>query len=92
MIIFNYVGLIISVIAFAMAFGIGKLFGAEMNGVHMIIAGPLVAAMDIIYRLKTEDGHLYIPHRGGSLFFLPAWTLGVFWFFLGIFYVVFGRG
>lgn len=82
-IIFNYVGIIMTIIAFTVAFGIGGLFGTDAEGPLMVIAGPLLGAMDISYRLNTKDGHIYIPNRGGSLFFLPVWAFGAFWFVLG---------
>ena len=91
MIIFNYVGIIMTAIAFAVAFGVGAIFGTEAEGPLMIIAGPLLAAMDVTYRLNTKGGHLYIPDRGGSLFFLPVWAFGAFWFVLGIVYTVQGE-
>lgn len=91
MIIYNYVGLIMAAIAFAAAFGVGALIGTNAEGPLMIIAGPLLAALDIGYRLATRDGHLYIPDKGGSLFFLPAWSLGALWFVLGIVYTVNGN-
>ena len=84
MIVFNYIGLIMTVIAFAVAFAIGSVIGTNANGLLMIIAGPLLVAMDVTYRLKMEDGHILVPHRGGSLFFLPAWVFGALWFVLGI--------
>ena len=90
MIIFNYIGIIMTIIAFAIAFGVGAAFGTAAEGPLMIIAGPLLAGMDIAYRLKTTDGHIYIPHRGGSLFFLPAWAFGALWFVLGIVYTIQG--
>ena len=79
-----------TVIAFAVAFGVGAVFGTSAEGPLMIVAGPLLAAMDIVYRLKSHDGHIYIPHKGGSLFFLPAWAFGALWFVLGIVYTVQG--
>jgi hypothetical protein len=89
-IIFNYVGILMTVIAFAVAFGIGAIVGTDAEGPLMVIAGPLLAGMDIAYRLNTRDGHIYIPHKGGSLFFLPAWAFGGLWFVLGIIYTVQG--
>lgn len=84
MIIFNYIGIIMTVIAFAVAFGVGAVFGTDAEGPLMMIAGPLLAAMDVTYRLQTKEGHIYVPNRGGSLFFLPAWAFGALWFVLGI--------
>ena len=64
----------------------------HIDGPLMIIAGPLIAILDLAYRFKSKNGHWFIPHRGGSLFFLPVWTFGAFWFVLGIVYTLPGRG
>lgn len=92
MIIFNYAGIIITVIGFAVAFGIGALFGTSAEGPLMIMAGPVIVTLDLLYRFKTDAGHWFVPHRGGSLFFLPVWAFGVLWFFLGIAYTLGGDG
>ena len=91
MIIFNYPGIIIAAIGFAIAFGIGAIFGTSAEGPLMLIGGPIVALLDLGYRFTVKNGHWFIPHRGGSLFFLPVWALGAFWFVLGIVYT-FGGG
>ena len=88
MIIFNYAGIIIAAIGFAVAFGIGAIVGTSAEGPLMMIARPLVAILDFAYRFKSANGHWFIPHRGGSLFFLPVWVFGVLWFILGIVYAV----
>ena len=75
MIVSNYVGIIICALAFGIAFGVGKLLGVDGEGPLMVIDGPLVIAFDFAYRLMTKDGHWIVPHRGGSLFFVPAWCL-----------------
>ncbi len=92
MIIFNYAGIIIAVIGFAVAFGIGTVVGTSAEGPLMMMAGPVIAMLDVVYRFKVPDGHWFIPHRGGSLFFLPVWAFGVLWFVLGIVYSVGGGG
>jgi len=84
MIIFNYVGIIMTIAAFAIAFGVGALFGTDAEGPLMLMAGILLFATDLTYRLNQRDQNLFAPHRGGSLFFLPAWGFGAFWFLLGI--------
>ncbi len=90
MIIYNYPGIIMMAIGFAVAFGIGKMLGTSAEGPLMVIAGPLIAAMDLVYRFKSKDGHWFAPDRGGSLFFLPAWSWGVLWLVLGIVYTIQG--
>ncbi len=90
MIIFNYAGIIITAIGFALAFGIGKIIGTTAEGPMMIIAGPLIAILDLAYRFKSAEGHWFTPHRGGSLFFLPVWAFGALWLVLGLIYAVGG--
>jgi hypothetical protein len=87
-IVFNYRGLAMFAGAGAITFAIGELFGLSGEGPLMIVLGPLLAACDLVYRLKSKQGHWLDPHQGGSLFFLPAWCLGVFWFILGIIYTI----
>lgn len=57
----------------------------------MIIAGPVVALADLLYRAKRGERRWLHPHSGGNLFFVPVWVLGVLWFVLGIVYTVQGR-
>ena len=91
MIIFNLVGLVMFAISFGVAFLAGGITGTTAEGPLMIIAGPLLAACDATYRWKHPAGHWFYPDRGGSLFFLPAWTFGLLWLVLGIVYTVQGR-
>ncbi len=87
-IIFNLRGIAMCAIAFGIAFAAGKAFGFSGEGPLMIIAGQILAAFDIGYRLIAKDGHMFDPSRGGSLFFLPAWCFGALWLVLGIVYTV----
>jgi hypothetical protein len=48
-------------------------------------------AFDLAYRLFRTHGHWLKPDSGGSLFFLPAWCFGGFWFVLGIVYIARGE-
>ena len=57
----------------------------------MIIAGPLCIAIDVIYRLRQPERRWFHPDKGGSLFFIPLWLLGIFWFVLGIVYTARGH-
>ncbi len=90
MIVSNAIGLIMTVIALAVALGVGAVVGMDDEGPLMMLAGPLLATMDFAYRMTSLDGHIYIPNKGGSLFFLPAWAFGVLWLVLGIFDTVQG--
>lgn len=92
MLIFNLVRIVICAIAFGIAFVVGHLMGTSAEGSLMIIAGPIVAILDLVYRAKYGDGNWFIPEKGGSLFFLPAWGLGVLWLVLGIIYTINGSG
>jgi hypothetical protein len=83
--IFNLPGIVMAVVGFAIAFGVGELVGVSAEGPLMMIAGPMIAIFDLAYRRKTENGHWLIPNRGGSLLFIPAWVLGLFWAVLGAF-------
>jgi hypothetical protein len=91
MIIFNVPGILMAAIGFGTAAGIGHLAGTSAEGLLMIIAGPLCAAMDLVYRTKHGEGRWFHPNCGGALFFIPMWILGVVWLALGIVYTIQGR-
>lgn len=65
-IVANHTGIIIVVLAFAIAFGVGNVFGLQDEGPLMMIAGPLTALFDIAYGLARRDGHLFVTNRGGK--------------------------
>jgi hypothetical protein len=89
-IIFNWPGIIMVAIAFAMAFGIGHLAGISAEGPLMIIAGPLCAAMDLVYRFRHPARRWFHPNGGGAVFFIPVWVLGIIWLALGVVYAIRG--
>jgi hypothetical protein len=91
-IIFNWPGIIMAAIAFAIAFGIGHLTGCTTEGPLMIIAGPLCVAMDMSYRFWVSGRRWFHPNCGGAIFFIPVWILGIIWLGLGIVYAIQGRG
>lgn len=91
MIIFNIPGILIVILSFGVAFGAGELIGFSTSGPFMVIAGPLAAVCDLVYRIKWGEGHWFHPGRGGHLFFLPVWSFGALWFVLGIVYVLRGE-
>ncbi len=64
-IFFNWIGAGICAIGFGIAFAIGFLAGTSAEGPLMIIAGPIIAALDIAYRLKSSKGHWIHPGGGG---------------------------
>jgi hypothetical protein len=81
---FNVVGFGIVVFGFGAAYGIGALLGATDDGMLLILGGPLTMALDLLVRLKGEDGHWIIPNRGGYFVFIPIWILGAIWTVLGV--------
>ncbi len=87
-IIFNWLGIAICVIGFGFAFLAQFFLGSLSEGHLMFIAGPIIAILDIAYRLKSKDKSLFKSSKGGSLFFLPAWCFGLFWLILGMVYVL----
>src|SRR5262245_46877619 len=87
-IIFNWPGILMVAIAFAIAFGIGHLAGNSAEGPLMIIAGPLCVTMDLVYRLRHRERRWFHPNRGGALFFIPVWILGIIWLVLGVAYAI----
>jgi hypothetical protein len=91
-IIFNLPGILIAAIAFGIAFGVGHLAHLSGEGPLMIIAGPLCAAMDLVYRAKRSGRGWFHPSLGGALFFIPVWVFGILWFVLGIVYSIQGHG
>lgn len=90
MFIYNRNGLWMLAAGFAVTFGIGYLVGISSEGSLMVILGPTIAVIDLIYRFTSEKGHWLYPENGGSLFFVPAWCVGVTWFILGIIYMTRG--
>jgi hypothetical protein len=77
--IFNIPGLIIFIAGFGIGFLLRNALGMTGEPPVMIIGGLLIIVFDLAYRLLSEDGDWLKPRQGGSLFFLPAWCLGVFW-------------
>jgi len=78
----------ICVIGFGLAFLAQCFLGSMSEGHLMIIAGPIIAILDIAYRLRSKDKSLFKSSKGGSLFLLPAWCFGLFWLILGMVYVL----
>ena len=82
--IYNNAGLVILVIGFGVGYLVVSSFGTDAEGPWMVAAGALIAALDVGYRWRSLEGSLFAPDKGGSLFFLPAWSIGAFWCVLGI--------
>lgn len=90
-IVFNLPGIIMIAAAFGLAFGIGSSAGWNNEGFLTSMGGAFLLAFDLAYRLLRKDGHWLKPDSGGSLFFLPAWCFGGFWFILGVVYIAQGK-
>jgi len=76
-------------LAFLLAFGgaEGLMFALKLSGepTMMMIAGPLLAALDLLYRLARQAP--FLKGRGGpTILFLPAWIWGIAWAGLGAWY------
>jgi hypothetical protein len=84
----NTPGMIMFVVAFGAALGIGQLLGISKEGLLMIIASPPLIAADIIYRAKSANKRWFHPDDGGMVLFLPIWMWGIWWLILGIAYSI----
>lgn len=85
---FNLTGFTLFAISIGAAFGIGCLIGTTEEGPLMIIAGPIAIALDLLVRLKGEDGHWIAPGGGGALLFIPMWIIGIIWLILGVLCII----
>jgi hypothetical protein len=83
---FNKLGFLVFLVAFGGAYGILRTLGSDDEGLWMMIAGPLLAIIDVVYRRIAGLKLLGDVHRGPAILWLPAWVWGVFWFGLGAFY------
>ncbi|HEX2691465.1 MAG TPA: hypothetical protein VHN14_32865 [Kofleriaceae bacterium] len=82
----NKLGFLAFVVAFGVAYGILWTLGTDEEGLWMMIAGPLLSAIDVGYRRVVGLRLLGDVDRGPAILWLPAWVWGVFWFGLGTFY------
>jgi hypothetical protein len=88
---FNMSGIIIFLLAFCIALGVGHLASVSDEGPLMMIGGPLCIAMDASLRLRNTERRWFHPHSGGSFVHIPMWLLGIVWLLLGIAYTIRGR-
>jgi hypothetical protein len=84
LLIFNLTGPLVVIAGFGLGFLLRNALGMTGEPPVSIIGGLLIAVFDLGYRLLADGGDLIKPRQGGSLFFLPAWCFGVFWFIAGI--------
>lgn len=82
----NLPGIAMAVVGFGAAFVARDLLRGLSEGVMMIIAGPLIVALDLLYRSRQPERDWWSFRKGGSLLFLPAWQLGALWLVLGVYY------
>jgi hypothetical protein len=81
-IVFNFIGIGIFM-ASAMLAGLFTALLAKtgcsvvaVRAIGMAGAGVFMIAMDILYRMKTGEGSLLHPRRGGHIMFIPLWIIG----------------
>ena len=81
---YNRRGFIVFLVAALVASGILYARESTDEALWMMIAGPLIASIDLVYRLWARV-RLRDVGRGPSILFLPAWFWGVVWTCLGIY-------
>ena len=86
---FNTAGTLMFLAAFGAAYGIMRGLGVMNEGLVMLVAGPLLAIADLLYR-RHKHVRLLRGAGGGTFLLLPVWLWGVFWTGLGAFYYVRG--
>lgn len=82
---FNSIGFLMFVAAFGGAYGIMVSLGSEREGLWMMIAGPLLAGIDLVAR-SLRRAPLFGRVGASQILFLPAWCWGAFWTVLGAVY------
>jgi hypothetical protein len=80
----NVAGLVMIAASFLPALGVCRLIGDDRDGLKLVIGGPLALALDLVYRIRSPDGNLFLPGRGGKLAYLPLWVFGIFWLCYGV--------
>lgn len=82
-IIFNLIGAGILILAFAIGAGATFLLGAKTDAPTMLVGGLVALVLDLIYRMGVGEQSLLHPRRGGHVFFIPAWVIGLGLFMTG---------
>lgn len=83
LIIFNLIGAGILIFAFAIGAGAAFLLGAKTDAPTMVVGGLVALVLDLIYRMGVGEQSLLHPRRGGHVFFIPAWVIGLGLFMTG---------
>lgn len=92
MLIINGIGFAICAVGFGVSFAVCHfIFHSTSEGLFMVIAGPIVSALDVIYRMKTQRDKWSLAEGGGQLFWIPVWAFGLIWVAVGIFYLLGGK-
>jgi hypothetical protein len=82
-IIYNLIGVGLTVAAAALALLVFLVLGGDRFGLLVILFGLFAVALDLWYRGK-HDRRWFAPSGGGSLFFLPLWGFAVAVSLLGV--------
>jgi hypothetical protein len=91
--LFNAASVIILILSGLVAYAVAYALGNSGDRLVLMIFGPLVAALDLGYRIKRSGGSLlgppsnsplFEPDEGGRFFLLPIWTFGIFLLLVGI--------
>ena len=76
LIIFNFIGAGILIVAFALGCAIGYALDAK-TGAPVLGIGLIAMALDLYYRWKVRGGEWFHPRRGGHISFIPVWIIGL---------------
>ena len=91
--LFNAASVMILILSCVVAYAIAYALGNTGDRLVLMIFGPIVAALDLGYRIKRSGGNLlgspsnsplFEPDEGGRFFLLPIWTFGMFCLLVGI--------
>ena len=91
LLIFNWRGLAMVVLALVSGVSVGDALGWVGEGPPMMVAGPLAFAFDMAWRARfarPERRWWLLPSHGGALFFVPVWCFGALWLVLGASYAL----
>jgi hypothetical protein len=91
---FNVRGFVMFVLSFGAALAGANVLELPTDtpsneGLYMMVAGPVLTALDLGYRKHKRAPLVRQPSAGGTFLFLPVWIWGVFWFGLGLGYYLY---
>lgn len=74
---YNALGFVVFAVSFGAAYAIlYQLDLADDEGLWMMLAGPAIAIIDVVYRLARRLKLFGDVQPGPSILFLPAWVSG----------------